>query len=592
MLRFKRFAARAQSEIAPELTLVVPEADAAAVGDGTSRARNADEILETLAMVEGDILDAVRSVRGAAVAASESATRSGEAIGDIRRRTGTIATAAGRMAAEVGEIAQASDEFAATSNEIARIVTDASSGAERAAGSAEAMKASFETLSKAAAEIGAILDTISGFARQTNLLALNATIEAARAGAAGRGFAVVASEVKGLSGASEKAAADIRRQIDMLRGLVSGATASAQKLAEEIGGLQPLFAAASTAVQQQNAAAGELAGQVNTAASFAGEMRDTIGEIDDAAANAADQTAAADRSSAKVSHQIGDLGRRFTTVIRQTSFGNRRRTLRLPVEVRVLAHPRHGAAKPCETMTIDLGAAGVLLADAAALPGPGSALRLAIGDLPDVPARVVARSALGVHCAFEDAAPSFQASLQSQLDGLQLAAMPLVTRAQDSARRIGAIFEDAIASGEATEAQIFDTAYQLIPGTDPQQYTVALLPKLEAWLTPLQEAMKAGDPAIVFCCAVDRNGYLPVHNLVFSQPQRADDPVWNAANSRNRRIFDDRAGLTCARSTQPFLIHAYRRDMGGGRIEILKEYVAPITVRGRHWGGFRSSYRI
>ncbi len=108
----------------------------------------------------------------------------------------------------------------------------------------------------------------------------------------------------------------------------------------------------------------------------------------------------------------------------------------------------------------------------------------------------------------------------------------------------------------------------------------------------MQERLKVSDRSIVFCCAVDRNGYLPVHNREYSQPQRANDPIWNAAHSRNRRIFDDRAGLTCARSTQPYHIHTYHRDMGGGETHMLKEYVAPITVRGRHWGGFRCAYRI
>ena len=46
----------------------------------------------------------------------------------------------------------------------------------------------------------------------------------------------------------------------------------------------------------------------------------------------------------------------------------------------------------------------------------------------------------------------------------------------------------------------------------------------------------------VFCAAVDRNGYLPVHNAVFSKPQ-GSDPTWNNANCRNRRLFNDRTGL-------------------------------------------------
>ena len=91
---------------------------------------------------------------------------------------------------------------------------------------------------------------------------------------------------------------------------------------------------------------------------------------------------------------------------------------------------------------------------------------------------------------------------------------------------------------------------------------------------------------IAFCAAVDRNGYLPTHNLAYSKPQ-GSDLSWNAANSRNRRIFNDRTGLRAGRNTQPFLLQTYRRDMGGGQHALMKDISAPIVIRGRHWGGFR-----
>lgn len=99
-----------------------------------------------------------------------------------------------------------------------------------------------------------------------------------------------------------------------------------------------------------------------------------------------------------------------------------------------------------------------------------------------------------------------------------------------------------------------------------------------------------GDERIVFCAAVDRNGYLPTHNNNFSQPQ-GRDPVWNAANCRNRRMFDDRVGLGAGRNEKPFLVQTYRRDMGGGQFALMKDASAPITVGGRHWGGVRIGYR-
>jgi methyl-accepting chemotaxis protein len=116
---------------------------------------------------------------------------------------------------------------------------------------------------------------------------------------------------------------------------------------------------------------------------------------------------------------------------------------------------------------------------------------------------------------------------------------------------------------------------------------VALTDRL---LPAVQEAALTLDARVVFCAAVDRNGFLPTHNAKFSKPQ-GSDPAWNAANCRNRRIFDDRVGLAAGRNTKPFLLQSYRRDMGGGNFVMMKDCSAPITVRGRHWGSLRLAYR-
>jgi methyl-accepting chemotaxis protein len=113
----------------------------------------------------------------------------------------------------------------------------------------------------------------------------------------------------------------------------------------------------------------------------------------------------------------------------------------------------------------------------------------------------------------------------------------------------------------------------------------------DAKLPPIQEELLSADPRITFCAAVDRNGYLPTHNLIYSRPQ-GPDPVWNAANCRNRRIFNDRTGLSAGRNQRQFLLQTYRRDMGGGTFVLMKDVSAPISVNGRHWGGFRIGFKV
>jgi methyl-accepting chemotaxis protein len=168
---------------------------------------------------------------------------------------------------------------------------------------------------------------------------------------------------------------------------------------------------------------------------------------------------------------------------------------------------------------------------------------------------------------------------------------PFIRAVTRDAARIAASFEKALADGEATLADLFDEDYRPVPGTNPQQFMTRFTVLTDRVLPEIQEPALALDSRVVFCAAVDRNGYLPTHNRKFSHPQ-GPDPVANATNSRNRRIFNDRVGLGAGRNTEPFLIQTYRRDMGGGSFALMKDVSAPITVAGRHWGGLRLAYRV
>ena len=134
--------------------------------------------------------------------------------------------------------------------------------------------------------------------------------------------------------------------------------------------------------------------------------------------------------------------------------------------------------------------------------------------------------------------------------------------------------------------------FDRLPCDRPQQFSTLYLALFEEILIPIQERLQSADARMIFCATVDRNAYLPVHNLKYSHPQKADDVTWNIANCRNRRIFDDRAGLCAARNTRPYLIQSYPRDMGNGVTIWMKEIDVPIRVLGKHWGGFRTAYRL
>jgi len=154
------------------------------------------------------------------------------------------------------------------------------------------------------------------------------------------------------------------------------------------------------------------------------------------------------------------------------------------------------------------------------------------------------------------------------------------------------MFEDSIARNVITQDQLFDNNYVPIAGTNPQQYRTQFLDLVDRTLPDIQEPLLARDSRLVFCIAIDRNGYIPVHNAMYAKPQRPNDPGWNIANSRNRRIFDDRAGLSSARVVRKYLMQTYARDMGNGVTVTMQEIAAPIRLNGKHWGGFRVAYKF
>jgi methyl-accepting chemotaxis protein len=174
--------------------------------------------------------------------------------------------------------------------------------------------------------------------------------------------------------------------------------------------------------------------------------------------------------------------------------------------------------------------------------------------------------------------------------GVETTDTPLINVVTATAKRIEAEFEAAIVRGDITADKLFDEAYREIPGTNPRQYMTDYVELTDRILPPIQDPIQKMDPRVVFCVAWAKGGYLPTHNPNYRQPQ-GKDPAWNAANCRNRRVFQDRAVERVGASTKPFLLQTYRRDMGGGNFVLMKDLSAPIFIRGRHWGAFRMGFR-
>lgn len=161
------------------------------------------------------------------------------------------------------------------------------------------------------------------------------------------------------------------------------------------------------------------------------------------------------------------------------------------------------------------------------------------------------------------------------------------TRASEVSRR----FELAVDNGEISLEELFGRDYQEIPASDPVQFKTSFDHVTDAVLPDLLEGAFDLGEGVIFSAAVNVDGFLPTHNRKFSKPPRPNDPVWNAANARNKRFFNDRVGLAAGQSKASHLIQSYRRDMGGGKFIAMKDISAPIIVKGKHWGGLRIGYK-
>lgn len=132
---------------------------------------------------------------------------------------------------------------------------------------------------------------------------------------------------------------------------------------------------------------------------------------------------------------------------------------------------------------------------------------------------------------------------------------------------------------------IFDQHYRPITGSKPAKYHTAYDLSLAKVSQPYFDQLVKETPGGKFALLVDTNGYGPTHNSWYSQPPTGR-PEHDLVHSRDKRLFNDPAGLKAARNLNRFLLHTYSRDTG----EIMTEMDVPIYVNQKHWGALRLGF--
>jgi len=589
-MAFGLFKKQVPQTVAPASEAKVPPAPSE-TETVTAEGDSAREILELLELELGAM---IRQLERAANSVAGGAEATAATLSTIRRRTDALT---GRTAAAQGTattFSHAADKFTRSAQGIGSQVRDAGKLADQAGEAAREASANVDRLRESSAAIGNVVNLIAQIARQTTLLALNSTIEAARAGEAGRGFAVVATEVKALAVQTQNATKEITKKIEALQRDAAGSVDAVHRISQAIEAIRPVFENVNGAVAEQNATTGEMADNAAAASGFIASVGDSATEIDSATKEAESHGESVAKAGRAVTTFAQKLKSRCAVLLRQGEKEGyrqeRRKDQRLPCSLKIeIAAPRGVISAP--VYEISMGGILVSGADAEALV-QGQSFNATLEHVGACRIRIVQRSKAGTHAQFERPDAALIEKIEDRLWSIQDDNTEAVTRAMEAGAALTKIFENGVASGAISVEDMFDTNYVEIAGSNPVQYRTRILEWADRALPPFQEAFLARDPRMAFCAMIDRNGYLPVHNKIYSHPQRPGDVTWNTANSRNRRIFNDAAGLAAGRNLRAYLIQSYARDMGNGNTVMMREIDVPVRVKGRHWGGFRTAYRL
>ena len=154
---------------------------------------------------------------------------------------------------------------------------------------------------------------------------------------------------------------------------------------------------------------------------------------------------------------------------------------------------------------------------------------------------------------------------------------------RQGAMRVIAKIEAALASGDLTEAALWDQNYVEILGGDPTYFTNGFVPFADDHIRPILDATFESSEEIGLVAIVDKNFYCPTHETRFSHFPKKDNPEWNKKNARCKYFKRDDFIKVAISSQSPSVIHATFRDYGKGP-ELLKVISSPVMIAGRQWG--------
>jgi methyl-accepting chemotaxis protein len=142
-------------------------------------------------------------------------------IDDMNNYISEIFKSVNAMSINTDTVASAIEQMSASMHEIGQNASKGNELTQKAVEMSYNIGDTMTLLSKAAKDIGSVVEVIKRLSYKTNLIAINASIEATSAGKAGMGFAVVSKAIQSFAEQSNEAAENIAVHIDNVQQIVS-----------------------------------------------------------------------------------------------------------------------------------------------------------------------------------------------------------------------------------------------------------------------------------------------------------------------------------------------------------------------------------
>ena len=164
-----------------------------------------------------------------------------------------------------------------------------------------------------------------------------------------------------------------------------------------------------------------------------------------------------------------------------------------------------------------------------------------------------------------------------------------VDMAQEHAAHIIALTQIAIARGELSMSQLFDSNLVPIAGSNPPRYSNGLTSWAATNWQPCLEDVKNQSSYILSVVCSSKDGFLPTHLKDHSR-QPTGDLQHDTKHCRNGRVVFAGIDSVAKASEQDFMMAVYRQEGDGETYNTVRNVYVPLRFNGRRWGDFEIAY--